>query len=162
MVAILPFLLTMIPTCINASSTIQTTSKPFRQPITTTFIFDKIQRDFNALTRRVTAYHILLPSTGAPTKVIDDSGIESSSLQLYDTALTLKQKIRNKALDQMYVVDAFNEAARRYSIDKETAVRGGLLGTLGMFIMFECDDDSAFFTCFIFEYIECGYYLIIS
>jgi len=120
----------MIPTCINASSTIQTTSKPFRQP-TTTFIFDKIQRDFNALTRRVTAYHILLPNTATPTKVvIDSSGVESSSLQLYDIALTLKQKIRNKASDQMYIVDAFNEAARRYSIDKETAVRGGLLGTL--------------------------------
>ena len=95
---------------------------------------DIIIRDYQALTRRVTAHHILLPKSD-------------------DVALSLKQKIRNKVnpkkrristegkllaataaaqeQDQpMYVLDAFSEAAKRFSRDEETAVRGGLLGTL--------------------------------
>jgi len=80
--------------------------------------FDKIERDFQALTRRVTAYHILLPKST-------------------EAALSLKQKIRNrvnppKSRDSppTYVIDAFNQAARRYSLDDETKLNGGLLGEL--------------------------------
>lgn len=81
-----------------------------------------IKRDFQALTRRVTAYHILLPKSD-------------------EVALKLKQSIRNKAYAKrgkddmqiqqpMYIVDAFNEAATKYSRCKDTASDGGLLGTL--------------------------------
>ena len=77
----------------------------------------------------MTAHHILLPKSD-------------------EIALSLKQKIRNKSnptkrrmdtedlsevqeqVEPMYVLDAFSEAAKRFSRDKETAVRGGLLGTM--------------------------------
>ena len=78
-----------------------------------------VQRDFQALTRRVTAYHILLPKSD-------------------EVALSLKQSIRNKAYyknnkeeedkEPIYIVDAFNEAAKKYSRCKDTADDGGLLG----------------------------------
>ena len=77
-----------------------------------------IDRDYKALTRKVTAHHILLPKST-------------------QAAISLKQKIRNKVnpaknsdLDPIYIVDAFSAAAVKFSIDKETAVNGGLLGTL--------------------------------
>ena len=77
-----------------------------------------VNRDFQALTRRVTAHHILLPKST-------------------DVALALKQKIRNAVTPgkdinakPMYIVDAFSTAAMKYSKDEETAVRGGRLGTL--------------------------------
>lgn len=77
-----------------------------------------IARDFNALTRKVTAHHILLPKSD-------------------EVALSLKQSIRNRVnppkgsdKEPIYIVDAFSAAAERYSRDEETAVRGGLLGTL--------------------------------
>ena len=80
---------------------------------------DVIARDLNALTRKVTAYHILLPPKSD------------------EVALSLKQSIRNRVnppkgsdKEPVYVVDAFSAAAERYSRDEETAVRGGLLGTL--------------------------------
>ncbi len=79
--------------------------------------FDIIERDFKALTRRVTAHHILLPKSD-------------------EVALSLKQNIRNRVnpkkesgRDPMYIVDAFSQAAEKYSRDDETASRGGLLGT---------------------------------
>eukprot|EP01083_Nonionella_stella_P068064 180467_1 len=75
-----------------------------------------IERDFKALTRRVTAHHILLPKSD-------------------EVAISLKQRIRNKSnpakdsgRDPMFVVDAFSQAAEKFSRDEETAVRGGLLG----------------------------------
>ena len=76
---------------------------------------DIIARDFQALTRKVTAHHILLPKSS-------------------DVALSLKQSIRNKVSpkssdDPKYIVDVFSAAAQKYSRDEETAVRGGLLGT---------------------------------
>lgn len=84
---------------------------------TVAFIY-VIARDFNALTRKVTAHHILLPKSD-------------------EVALSLKQSIRNKVnppkgsdKEPIYIVDAFSAAAERYSRDEETAVRGGLLGTL--------------------------------
>ena len=78
-----------------------------------------IQRDFQALTRRVTAYHILLPKSD-------------------EVALKLKQSIRNKAYAKksdteqqpMYIVDAFNQSAKKYSRCTDTASNGGLLGNL--------------------------------
>mmetsp|Transcript_36989 Transcript_36989/g.66555 ORF Transcript_36989/g.66555 Transcript_36989/m.66555 type:complete len:224 (+) Transcript_36989:183-854(+) len=86
-------------------------------PTTNAFI-QKIERDFQALTRKVTAHHILLPKSK-------------------EVALALKQRIRNKIsppkdsdIPPMYIVDAFSAAAKKYSRDEETAVRGGLLGTL--------------------------------
>lgn len=85
---------------------------------------DIIDRDFKALTRKVTAHHILLPKSD-------------------QVALSLKQSIRNKvnppniknndpdsSKNPMYVVDAFSLAAKKYSRDDETAPNGGLLGTL--------------------------------
>ena len=80
----------------------------FQNPI------DIVTRDFNALTRKVTAHHILLPPS-------------------MDVALALKQRIRNKVSNDseaMYIVDAFSSAAMKYSRDEETAINGGLLGTL--------------------------------
>mmetsp|Transcript_15966 Transcript_15966/g.36540 ORF Transcript_15966/g.36540 Transcript_15966/m.36540 type:complete len:218 (+) Transcript_15966:308-961(+) len=84
----------------------------------TVAFIDVIARDFNALTRKVTAHHILLPKSD-------------------EVALSLKQSIRNKVnppkgsdKEPIYIVDAFSAAAERYSRDEETAVRGGLLGTL--------------------------------
>lgn len=77
-----------------------------------------ISRDFQALTRKVTAHHILLPKST-------------------DVALALKQRIRNAVspkkgsdVNPMYIVDAFSSAAVKYSRDEETAARGGKLGTL--------------------------------
>lgn len=69
----------------------------------------RIQRDYLALTRRVTARHILLPPNSD------------------DLCFILKQKIRNS--DQ-YIVNAFEEAAQRYSRDETTNFRGGLIGEL--------------------------------
>lgn len=76
---------------------------------------ERVQRDFLALTRKATARHILLPKSNI------------------DAALTLKQKIRNKVNnpdEPCYVIDIFEEAARRYSMDKTTSERGGLLAEL--------------------------------
>lgn len=71
---------------------------------------DRIKKDFLALTRKSTSYHILLPKSSEAT-------------------LLLKQKIRNRSKEE-FVLDVFKGAAERYSLDKETAVRGGLLGEL--------------------------------
>lgn len=70
---------------------------------------EKITKDYQALTRRVTARHILLPSEEA--------------------CVVLKQKIRNKS-EESYVVDVFEQAAAKYSRDDDTRERGGLLGEL--------------------------------
>lgn len=72
--------------------------------------FQQIQKDYQALTRRVTARHILLPKSD-------------------EACLALKQKIRIKA-ESIYLVDAFAHAAQRYSRDEMTNDRGGLLGEL--------------------------------
>ena len=72
----------------------------------------RIKNDFLALTRKTTTRHILLPRSS-------------------EVALKLKQSIRNRiSQDGEYVEDAFAAAAKRYSLDKETAEWGGLLGTL--------------------------------
>lgn len=90
----------------------------FAPSSTTAFLnpIDVISRDFQALTRKVTAHHILLPKSD-------------------DVALKLKQTIRDKASpkssdDPKYIVDVFASAAKKYSRDEETATRGGLLGKL--------------------------------
>ena len=75
------------------------------------FVFNKIQDDFLALTRRVTSRHILVPDE--------------------DVARALKQKIRDQCVDkERYVVDVFEEAAKKYSRDESTCENGGLLGEL--------------------------------
>lgn len=70
----------------------------------------QIQKDYQALTRRVTARHILLPKSD-------------------EACRALKQKIRIKA-EFIYLVDAFEQAAQRYSRNETTKNRGGLLGEL--------------------------------
>jgi len=75
----------------------------------------RISNDFKALTRKVTARHILLPPKST------------------DAALMLKQKIRNRIYDKSspaFIEDAFATAAERFSLDEDTAARGGLLGNL--------------------------------
>ena len=101
---------TVAPHSVQASTTSSWTTT------TTTPAFigtaaEKIRRDFLALTRRVTARHILLPKND-------------------EVALALKQKIRNQAQDGLFVQDAFEQAAKRFSRDETTNYRGGLLGEL--------------------------------
>ena len=65
-----------------------------------------------ALTRRVTARHILVPDE--------------------EVARALKQKIRDRCIDkELFVVDVFEEAAKKYSRDDTTSFRGGLIGEIG-------------------------------
>jgi hypothetical protein len=72
---------------------------------------DKVQQDLAALTRRVTARHILVANP--------------------DVALALKRKIRQKCVEkQLSVEDVFEQAAKKYSQDDTTNYRGGLLGEL--------------------------------
>jgi len=71
----------------------------------------QIQKDYQALTRRVTARHILLPPKSE------------------EVCLALKQKIR-QASETKFIVDAFEQAAVQYSRDDTTNARGGLLGEL--------------------------------
>ena len=47
-----------------------------------------------------------------------------------EETLAIKQKVRNIARNGTFVVDAFADAARRYSVDEDTGVTGGLLGEL--------------------------------
>ncbi|CAJ1946926.1 unnamed protein product [Cylindrotheca closterium] len=74
-------------------------------------LFSKIQKDFAALTRRVTARHILVSNQ--------------------EVALALKRKIREQTIEkEEFVVDIFEQAAKKYSKDETTNFRGGLLGEL--------------------------------
>ncbi|KAL3942794.1 MAG: hypothetical protein SGBAC_003070 [Bacillariaceae sp.] len=73
--------------------------------------FQKIQKDFQALTRRVTARHILVSNE--------------------EVALALKRKIREQTIaKEAFVATVFEEAAKKYSQDETTSFRGGLLGEL--------------------------------
>jgi len=87
-------------------------------PTSYSYIQNRIERDFLALTRKVTARHILLPKS----RVV---------------ALKLKQTIRNKVSPHRdsdrparYIVDIFSAAAKKFSRDDETAANGGLIATL--------------------------------
>ncbi len=74
-------------------------------------VWDKVQNDLAALTRRVTARHILVANE--------------------EIALTLKRKIREECIHkELYVEDVFAQAAQKYSQDETTKQRGGLLGDL--------------------------------
>ena len=85
---------------------------PFVQSAFIGSALDKVQKDLNALTRRVTTRHILLPPND-------------------EVALALKQKIRTQSKENdRFVVDVFEEAAKKYSQDDTTNYRGGLLGEL--------------------------------
>lgn len=83
-------------------------------PLSCAFIggaFEKVQKDLAALTRRVTARHIMVPNP--------------------QVALALKRKIRDQCIEKdRFVVDVFEEAAKKYSKDETTNFRGGLLGEL--------------------------------
>jgi peptidyl-prolyl cis-trans isomerase C len=72
---------------------------------------NKVIKDFQALTRRVTARHILVSNE--------------------EIALAMKRKIRDQCIDKnAFVIDVFEEAARKYSKDDTTNTNGGLLGVL--------------------------------
>jgi peptidyl-prolyl cis-trans isomerase C len=74
-------------------------------------VLNKVQNDFAALTRRVTAHHILVSNE--------------------EVALALKQRIRDESVNnERWIVDVFEQAARKYSRDETTSQRGGLLGNL--------------------------------
>lgn len=70
---------------------------------------EQVRKDYLALTRRITIYHILLPPNSD------------------DVSLALKQKIRN---NQDFVLTAFARAAKKYSRDDTTSKKGGLIGEL--------------------------------
>jgi len=73
--------------------------------------FRKVEKDFLALTRRVTCRHILVPNE--------------------QVARVLKRKIRDECVEkEIWVIDAFEEAAKKYSRDESTNFRGGLIGEL--------------------------------
>ena len=73
----------------------------------------KIQNDYRALTRRVTARHILLPPKSD------------------DAILELKRSIMRRTEESNdFVVDIFEDAAKKFSRDDTTNYRGGLLGEL--------------------------------
>ena len=73
--------------------------------------FTKVQKDFQALTRRVTAYHIMVANE--------------------EIAVALKRKIREECIKKdEFVVDVFESAANKYSQDDTTNRQGGLLGEL--------------------------------
>jgi PPIC-type PPIASE domain len=73
----------------------------------------KIQNDYRALTRRVTARHILLPPNSD------------------DAILELKRSIMRRIdAQEEFVVDVFEDAAKKFSRDDTTNYRGGLLGEL--------------------------------
>jgi peptidyl-prolyl cis-trans isomerase C len=73
--------------------------------------FEKVRNDMLALTRRVTARHILVENE--------------------EIVLALKRKIRDECVEKnLWVVDVFEQAAQKYSQDETTNFRGGLLGTL--------------------------------
>ena len=80
-------------------------------PNSITYPFQRIIRDYQALTRRVTARHILLPPNA--------EGV----------CLALKQKIRNDS-NGKFVVKIFEDSAIQYSKDDTTNFRGGLIGEL--------------------------------
>jgi hypothetical protein len=83
-------------------------------PLSSAFVggaLEKVQNDLAALTRRVTARHILVPNP--------------------EVAVALKRKIRDQCIQKdRFVVDVFEEAAKKYSKDDTTNFRGGLLGEL--------------------------------
>lgn len=73
--------------------------------------FKRVEKDFQSLTRRVTARHILVPDE--------------------EIARVLKQKIRDECINKdLWVIDVFEEAAKKYSRDDTTNFRGGLIGEL--------------------------------
>eukprot|EP00536_Pseudo-nitzschia_multiseries_P018471 jgi/Psemu1/315947/fgenesh1_kg.2573_\ len=73
--------------------------------------FKRVEKDFLSLTRRVTARHILVPDE--------------------EVARVLKQKIRDECINKdLWVIDVFEEAAKKYSRDDTTNFRGGLIGEL--------------------------------
>lgn len=86
-------------------------SHSFSEPAFIENAWRKVTKDLAALTRRVTARHILVANE--------------------DVALALKRKIRNQSIEKNeFVVDVFEQAAQKYSQDKTTNQRGGLVGTL--------------------------------
>jgi len=110
-----------------------------------------IERDFQALTRRVTAYHILLPKSDEVALALKQSIRNKSSSEYiyqnqyqnqyqseyeYDAmkskpeegASASESEIESEETKTMYIVDAFRQAATKYSRCPDTSKDGGLLG----------------------------------
>ena len=95
-------------TC-NATAT-STATAAFSPP---PLIMKKIVNDYQALTRRVTAYHILLPPNSE------------------DACLELKRNMLKRVEQEgQFLVDVMEDAAKKFSRDDTTNQRGGLLGEL--------------------------------
>lgn len=78
----------------------------------------KIQNDYRALTRRVTARHILLPPKS-----------DDACLQL-KRSMMRRIENTNDNDEELFVVQVFEDAAKKFSRDDTTNFRGGLLGEL--------------------------------
>lgn len=72
-----------------------------------------LRRDWAALNMRSTARHLLRPPSKAG----------------YAQCAELKQQVAAGVLEGEFVVEAFARACREHSLDEETRVRDGLLGT---------------------------------
>jgi peptidyl-prolyl cis-trans isomerase C len=112
--------------------------------------FRKVHMDFEALTRRVTARHILVSNE--------------------EIAIALKRKIRNECIEkERYVIDVFEDAAKKYSRDDTTSLSGGLLGELVPqgHCRSRCPElDRLCFTVTLGEVVgplqtDCGYHLLL-
>ncbi|CAB9496427.1 expressed unknown protein [Seminavis robusta] len=80
---------------------------------------EKIQNDYRALTRRVTARHILLPPNS-----------EDACNQLKLSILKKMDNNNNNDSEEAFIVDVFADAAQKFSRDETTNYRGGLIGEL--------------------------------
>lgn len=90
--------------------------------------FATLEKDLMALTRRVTAHHILLPPNADAVAIALKQQIRN---QCTTTAIELKDPTTAPAENQYrFVVDVFAEAAKKYSCDETTKDRGGLIGEL--------------------------------
>lgn len=73
--------------------------------------YKRIRRDFLALSRRSTTRHLLVST--------------------YEECLALKLRIKKTAEEEkLFLIDVFGTYARDNSLDKETAMRNGLLGEM--------------------------------
>ena len=92
-------------------------------PTSAAWVFDpvkKIQNDYRALTRRVTARQILLPPNS-----------DTACLELKRSILRrLEDKKADDETPPEYIVDVFEDAAKKFSRDETTRDRGGLIGAL--------------------------------
>ena len=83
----------------------------------------KIQNDYRALTRRVTARQILLP----PNSDAACLELKRSILRRLEAS---EEQVHNNNKPPEFIVDVFEDAAKKFSRDDTTNYRGGLIGEL--------------------------------